>query len=182
MGGDLWHGAGREGHPRSCMVPMQRKAATGLIMIGILALLCADMTRDDARNRQRGAKNQLGNRLSIRKWRPSQRRSSAPAIRHDAVTDPLIAHETQPTRTVAELARADDRLKTSFGSFNLPVLIMHGTEDKATRPSGSQFFFDHAGSGDKTLKLYDGHYHDLLNDLGKEEVLGDIRAWLEARV
>ncbi len=26
-----------------------------------------------------------------------------------------------------------------------------------------------------------GHYHDLLNDLGKEEVLGDVIAWLEAR-
>lgn len=39
-----------------------------------------------------------------------------------------------------------------------------------------------AGSADKTLKLYEGHYHDLLNDLGKEEVLGDVIAWIETRV
>jgi len=31
------------------------------------------------------------------------------------------------------------------------------------------------------LKLYEGHAHDLLNDYGKEGVLGDIRAWIEAR-
>jgi alpha-beta hydrolase superfamily lysophospholipase len=37
-------------------------------------------------------------------------------------------------------------------------------------------------SRDKTLKLYEGHYHDLLNDIGKEGVLTDIKAWIDARV
>jgi alpha-beta hydrolase superfamily lysophospholipase len=32
------------------------------------------------------------------------------------------------------------------------------------------------------LKLYDGHFHDLLNDLGKETVTTDITAWIEARL
>ena len=59
---------------------------------------------------------------------------------------------------------------------------MHGTEDKATLPKGSQFFYDHAGSADKTLKLYEGHYHDLLADLGKEGVLADIVGWIDARL
>jgi len=39
---------------------------------------------------------------------------------------------------------------------------------------GSQLFFDTAGSADKTLKLYEGYVHDLLNDLGKEKVMADI--------
>jgi alpha-beta hydrolase superfamily lysophospholipase len=96
--------------------------------------------------------------------------------------DPLIAHEVQPTRTVAELARADERLRKEFPRITLPVLILHGTLDKVTRPSGSQLFFDKVGSADKTLKLYDGHYHDLLHDLDKERVLADITAWFDARV
>ncbi len=96
--------------------------------------------------------------------------------------DPLIAHESQPTRTIAELARADERLKKEFPQITLPVLILHGTADKATKPSGSQYFFETAGSKDKTLKLYQGHFHDLLNDLGKEEVMGDIISWLDMRV
>ena len=96
--------------------------------------------------------------------------------------DPLIAHETQPTQTLAEMVRADERLKTSFANITLPVLILHGTADKATKPNGSQFFYDTAGSSDKTLKLYDGHFHDPLNDIGKEIVIADITAWIEARL
>ena len=41
--------------------------------------------------------------------------------------DPLIAHETQPTQTVAEMVRADERLKKEFPLITLPVLILHGT-------------------------------------------------------
>ena len=108
--------------------------------------------------------------------------SRDPAVVAAMDADPLIANETQPTKTVAEMARADDRLKREFGQITLPVLILHGTKDKATRPSGSQLFFDTTGSADKTLKLYEGHFHDLLNDVGKEEVLADIEAWIDSRL
>jgi acylglycerol lipase len=96
--------------------------------------------------------------------------------------DPLIAHEVQPTQTVAEMVRADERLKKEFPLIKLPVLILHGTSDKATKPSGSQLFHEKAGSTDKTLKLYEGHYHDLLNDVGKETVIADILSWVRARL
>ncbi len=108
--------------------------------------------------------------------------SRDPAVVKAMDEDPLIANETQPTRTVAELARADDRLKKEFPDITLPLLILHGTADKATRPSGSRFFLDNAGSSDKTLKLYEGHYHDLLNDIGKEEVMADIKGWIETHL
>lgn len=96
--------------------------------------------------------------------------------------DPLIANESQPTQTVAAMVRADEQLKREFPLLTLPLLILHGSEDKATKPSGSQLFHELASSKDKTLKLYEGHYHDLLNDLGKEQVIEDITAWLEARL
>ena len=96
--------------------------------------------------------------------------------------DPLIAHETQPTRTVAAMVRADERLEQEFPRMRLPLLILHGTADKATRPSGSQTFYDTAGSADKTLKLYDGYFHDPLNDVGREAVMTDILTWIAARL
>jgi len=34
------------------------------------------------------------------------------------------------------------------------------------------------GAKDKTLKLYDGNLHDLLNDTGKETVMADITSWI----
>ena len=96
--------------------------------------------------------------------------------------DPLIAHEVQPTKTVAELVRADERLKREFPLITLPVMILHGTADKVTRPGGSQLFYDTAGSTDKTLKLYEDHVHDLLNDIDKEVVIADIKGWIDARL
>jgi acylglycerol lipase len=96
--------------------------------------------------------------------------------------DPLIAHEVQPTQTVAEMVRADERIEAGFAAITLPVLILHGTADKATVCQGSEYFHAHAGSADKTLKLYKDHVHDLLNDLGKEEVMADILGWLDTRL
>jgi alpha-beta hydrolase superfamily lysophospholipase len=96
--------------------------------------------------------------------------------------DPLIAHEAQSTQTMAELVRADERLKKEFPLIKLPVLILHGTADKATKPAGSKRFYEMAGSTDKTLKLYDGHVHDLLNDVDKQVVMNDIATWLGAHL
>ncbi len=92
--------------------------------------------------------------------------------------DPLVHHTAYPTSTVAALVRTDERLKKEIPNITLPVLIVHGTADKVTRPSGSKHFYDRAGSTDKTLKLYEGHYHDLLNDLDKDVVMADIAEWI----
>jgi alpha-beta hydrolase superfamily lysophospholipase len=96
--------------------------------------------------------------------------------------DPLIKDEVEPAQTVAALVRADERLKAEFPELTLPVLILHGTADKVTNPAGSRYFFEHTGSPDKTLKLYEGHVLDLLNDVGKEGVMADIVDWLRPRL
>lgn len=96
--------------------------------------------------------------------------------------DPLTLDEAQPIGTVAAFARAGERFEREFARITLPVLILHGTSDKATRPDGSQQFFDAAGSADKSLTLYEGYYHDLLNDLGRERVFADIASWIETRL
>jgi len=113
---------------------------------------------------------------------PNERFSRDPKVVEAMNEHPLIAHETQPTRTMAALVRADERLKKEFPLITLPVLILHGTVDKNTNPSGSQHFYDIVGSVDKTLKLYEGGFHDLLNDLDKRVVMQDIRDWIGARL
>jgi alpha-beta hydrolase superfamily lysophospholipase len=96
--------------------------------------------------------------------------------------DPLTQGEIQPAGTVAALLRATDRLRREFPLMTLPVFILHGTADKATMPAGSQVFHDTVGSRDKTLRLYEGHFHDLLNDVGRVGVMGDIVSWIDARL
>ena len=96
--------------------------------------------------------------------------------------DILIKGESQPAQTAKVLINAAHRLTEEFPNITLPVLILHGTEDKATKPSGSQHFYEQAGSTDKTLKLYEGHFHDLLNDTDKEIVMADIQSWIDERI
>src|ERR1044072_8028974 len=57
-------------------------------------------------------------------------------------SDPLTAHEVQPAITVAALVRGEERLREEFPTITLPLLIMHGTDDKATVCHGSQFFYE----------------------------------------
>ena len=108
--------------------------------------------------------------------------SRDPAVVAAMNADPLIAHESQPSETIAELARADELLAKSFQQITLPLLILHGTADKVTKPSGSKEFYERAGSRDMTLMLYEGHFHDLLADVGKQQVMADIEAWIDARL
>ena len=108
--------------------------------------------------------------------------SRDPKVVAEMNADPLIAHETQPTSTMAAMVRADERLRKQLSTLTLPVLILHGTLDADAKPDGSRFFYDTSGSADKTLKIYEGYLHDLLNDTGKEVVMTDIENWLAKRL
>jgi len=108
--------------------------------------------------------------------------SRDPAVVAEMNNDPLIKDEKQPAETASEVLKAAARLKENMPNFRVPVFIIHGTDDKATRPEGSQYFYDNVGSEDKTLKLYEGGYHDLLNDIDKKIVMADILAWVNQRV
>ena len=108
--------------------------------------------------------------------------SRDPAVVQSMNDDPLIAGEVQATQTIAEMTRAGERLKGLFAQITLPLLILHGLADKIAEPSGSQHFYDQAGGSDRTLKLYEGHVHDLLHDREKDLVMTDISQWVNSRL
>jgi acylglycerol lipase len=108
--------------------------------------------------------------------------SRDPAWVAEMNADPLIDNETQPLKTLGQMWKADRRLQVSFGKIKTPTFIIHGTKDQATVPAGSEFFYKTSGAADKTLKLYEGHFHDLLADVGKEGVFADILGWVETRL
>jgi alpha-beta hydrolase superfamily lysophospholipase len=60
-------------------------------------------------------------------------------------------------------------------------LDVGGTDDLASRVIFRLSSSRSDGSTDKTLKLYEGHVHDLLNDIDKEIVMADIIGWLDLR-
>jgi len=98
------------------------------------------------------------------------------------VSDPLVYHGKLPARTVAVLAAAIDGFPDSVGAITLPTLILYGTADGLCPTSGSEMLGERIGAADKTVKAYDGLYHEILNEPERDEVLADIRGWLQARV
>lgn len=97
-------------------------------------------------------------------------------------TDPLVYRKGALARTGAELVRAGKLLQTEGSKLNLPLLIMHGGDDKITNVAGSHMLYEMAKTGDKTLKVYDGLYHEVLNEPEKDQVLKDLVDWLDAHV
>jgi acylglycerol lipase len=97
-------------------------------------------------------------------------------------TDPLVHHGKLPVRTVAEIAAATEAFPEQVGSLTLPLLLVHGSEDRLVSVQGSRMVYERASSEDKMLEIYDGLFHEVLNELPEDRVrvLADIVAWLQA--
>jgi alpha-beta hydrolase superfamily lysophospholipase len=96
--------------------------------------------------------------------------------------DPLVFHGRLPARTGHEIIRAAGAVHGRLESITLPLLVLHGTGDVVTALEGSRQLHARAGSADKTLKLYDGLYHDLPREPEKGEIFGDVVGWLKQRM
>lgn len=94
--------------------------------------------------------------------------------------DPLVYNGKTKARLGKELLNAGPSVLGNASKLTLPILIMQGTADQIASPEGSQTLFDSVSSQDKTLKLYEGLYHEILNEPEKETVIKDILEWLDA--
>jgi len=99
----------------------------------------------------------------------------------DFKNDPLVYHGRLPVRTGAEIFRAGRCIMDQAEAIKLPLLVLHGTGDVVTTAEGSRQFHARAGSDDKTLKLYEGLYHEVLNEPERGQVIRDVIEWLNAR-
>jgi alpha-beta hydrolase superfamily lysophospholipase len=98
------------------------------------------------------------------------------------VADPLVHHGKLPARTLTELAAAIDEFPDRVGAITIPTLIVYGTDDCLCPPQGSVMLGERIGAADKTVKGYDGLYHEVLNEPEQEQVLADMCSWLAAHV
>lgn len=98
------------------------------------------------------------------------------------VNDPLVYRGKIRARFGGEVIKTMQKLPRQMPKINLPILIMHGTADRLTDPEGSQMLYERVSSKDKTLKLYDGFYHEIFNEPGREQVFADMEAWLATHI
>ena len=107
--------------------------------------------------------------------------SRDPQVIRSYDADPLNYRGGTPARTGAEIVRATKIIGERMEAIEVPLLIMHGTADRLANIEGSKELNDRASSSDKTLKLYEGLYHEILNEPENEEVIADIVEWMNSR-
>ncbi len=96
--------------------------------------------------------------------------------------DPLIYRGGILARTGAEMLKVTKIIAARAQAIDLPVLIMHGGSDKLTDVSGSEMLYARVSSKDKTLKIYAGLYHEILNEPEQDQVKADIINWLDTHL
>ncbi|MBN2312077.1 MAG: alpha/beta hydrolase, partial [Candidatus Hydrogenedentes bacterium] len=106
--------------------------------------------------------------------------SRDPEYLAQAPNDPLCFYGNIVARTGAEIAKAVDRVQGVMDEIRLPLIVLHGGSDRLAETAGGRRLHEQAGAADKTLKLYEGAYHELFNDLDRERFYADLIAWLDA--
>ena len=94
--------------------------------------------------------------------------------------DPLVRTGPVRARTGAEMLGAVQRVEPRLGELSLPLLVLQGSEDRLVPVDAARLVHDRAGSADRTIHLYDGLFHEVLNEPEREQVLDDLVGWLEA--
>ncbi|HOW92533.1 MAG TPA: lysophospholipase [Anaerolineaceae bacterium] len=96
--------------------------------------------------------------------------------------DPLVFHGKTPARLAAEMLRAMKIVSSTAQKITLPVFILHGSGDKIVDPAASEMLYEKVGSKDKTLKIYEGLYHEVHNEPEREVMFKDLEDWLQTHV
>lgn len=103
-----------------------------------------------------------------------------PDVVERVLHDPLF-HRKGTARLSTEVTATIERVQAGAPGFPVPMLLLHGADDRMVPPEGSRQFFGAAGQPDRTLIEYPGAYHALLADVGGGQVLQDIAEWMTRR-
>ena len=90
--------------------------------------------------------------------------------------DPLV-HDRVTVRMARGMILAVNEVNSSASEISIPILIMHGSADRITYPSGSRRIAGSLSSNCE-LKVWEDCYHELHNEPEKEEVFQYLLDWL----
>lgn len=114
---------------------------------------------------------QLGNELKPDQLSRDEKWQQATAA------DPLYLHVTTP-RWFFEHQAAQRQLAGLGKDLQLPLLMAAGSDDPIASVPAARAFFETVAARDKTWKEYAGYRHEVLNEIGKEQVWADISQWI----
>lgn len=112
---------------------------------------------------------------------PATAISRDPAVVAEYEQDPLVHRGAIPARTIAELLQAMSGFPAAAPNLRIPVLIQHGTADTLVPLFATRPVYEVLGQPRmRTLRVYEGLFHEIYNEPERERVLADLAAWIEA--
>jgi alpha-beta hydrolase superfamily lysophospholipase len=108
--------------------------------------------------------------------------SRDPAVVDAYINDPLVYTGKITARLAAEMIKTMGHVTKHAQNIQLPIMIAQGSQDLLVDPGGAQLLYDRVGSEDKTLKLYDGFYHEIFNEPEHVQVFNDVQSWIEKQL
>lgn len=97
------------------------------------------------------------------------------------LADPLV-FRTATARWFTETMNAIDEVREGAAEISQPIAIFQAGDELIADKKAVADFFTGLGSEDKTYKEYPGFYHEILNEIGKGQVLSDMTQWINARL
>ena len=107
--------------------------------------------------------------------------SRDPLVLAQRAADPW-RHSCCSARLGSEFLATTARLRQAAPRLHLPLVLLQSGADQVTPAAGAWRFFTAVGSADKTWRSYPESYHELYDDLDREQVFADLLAWLERHV
>ena len=104
--------------------------------------------------------------------------SRDPAVVRAYEADPLVHHRAIPARTLVELLRAMDGFLAQAPRLRLPTLVLHGTADTLVPVVGARPVYQALDATKRTVRYYEGLYHEVFNEPERAQVLADTVQWL----
>jgi alpha-beta hydrolase superfamily lysophospholipase len=120
-------------------------------------------------------------RFSIRTGMDLSGLARDPEVVQTVLADPLF-HRVGTARLSTEVVAAIARVQAAAPAFPLPLLVLHGSDDRMVPPEGSREFVTRVGHPDHELREYVGAFHVLFADLDHERVLTDLERWIVAHL
>ncbi|GAA1008104.1 lysophospholipase [Streptomyces sp. F-3] len=104
--------------------------------------------------------------------------SRDPAVGAAYAADPLVWHGPMKRPTVEAFARALDTVDRGGGLGALPVLWLHGDDDRLVPLDGSRVGVERLG-GTLTERIYPGARHEVFHETNRAEVFADLTDFLD---
>ncbi|AJA49408.1 lysophospholipase [Clostridium pasteurianum DSM 525 = ATCC 6013] len=107
--------------------------------------------------------------------------SHNPDILQAYSNDPLT-HSCISARLFTTAYRAGLWAIDNASNFNVPLLLIHGDSDKITSSEKSKLFAEKVPNNLCTIKIYEGLYHSLHNELCNKKIFSNIGEWISKTV